>query len=41
MSIRFSNDDKYSSMIRVIEEFDQVYLKSVADILGLNYEKIR
>lgn len=41
MTIRFSNDEKYSSMIRVIEEFDQVYLRSIANSLGLNYEKIR
>lgn len=41
LTIKFSNDEKYFSMLRVIEEFDQVYLKSVADNLGLNYEKIR
>jgi len=28
-------------VLKVIEEFDQVYLKSVATGLGVDYEKIR
>lgn len=41
MLLRLGDDSKYESVLKVIEEFDQKYLKSVAASMGVNYEKIR
>ncbi len=35
------DDKKYEEVLSVILEFDKTYLKSVAESMGLNYEKIR
>ncbi|QQR84042.1 hypothetical protein IPJ72_02500 [Candidatus Peregrinibacteria bacterium] len=41
MTLKLSDDKKYESVLAVLEEFDQKYLKFVANSLGINYEKIR
>jgi hypothetical protein len=40
-AMHLSDDKKFNQAIKVLEEFDQVYLKSIAENMGLNYEKIR
>jgi len=41
MTLKLGDDNKYESVLKVIEEFDQKYLKYVAESMGVNYEKIR
>ncbi len=41
MLLRLGDDKKYEEVLSVILEFDKTYLKSVAESMGLNYEKIR
>lgn len=41
MLLRLGDDKKYEEVLSLIHEFDQIYLKSIAENMGLNYEKIR
>ena len=41
MTLKLGDDSKYESVRKVLEEFDQKYLKNVAESIGVNYEKIR
>ena len=41
MTLKLSDDTKYKRILKVIEEFDLVFLKNIAESLGVDYEKIR
>lgn len=41
LTLKLGDDNKYEKILKIIEDFDQIYLKNIAESLGINYEKIR